>query len=137
MRWGELDLDNKIWTSPPAHMKGFVEMRVPLTDEMVNWLGEPKDPEQLVCRNHQKKQFSDAALLAVLKRMSYHKKTVVHGLRSTFSTWAHEKTMHQFDIIEAALSHKIGNQVAQAYNRGDLLEKRRRLMEDWSDYLSF
>lgn len=137
MRWSELDLDNKVWTSPPANMKGYVEMRVPLTQEMVEWLGDAKDPDQLVFRNHQKKQFSDAALLAVLKRMDYHNKTVVHGLRSTFSTWAHEKTMHQFDIIEAALSHKVGNKVSQAYNRGDLLQKRRRLMEDWCKYLQF
>lgn len=141
-QWKEFDLKERIWICPPEHMKGIdpPEMRVPLTDSIVAYiqdLNPSSDPENLVFSNPKGNQFSDAALLAVIKRMGYHDKTVVHGLRATFSTWAYEKTNHREDIIEAALSHEFGSQVAQAYNRGDLLEKRLRLMEDWCSFIGF
>jgi integrase len=59
----------------------------------------------------------------------------VHGFRSAFSTWASECTRHPDHVVELSLAHQIGSQVERAYRRGDLLDQRRRLMQDWSDFL--
>jgi integrase len=59
----------------------------------------------------------------------------VHGFRSTFSDWAAETTEHPREIVEAALAHIVGSATERAYRRGDVLERRRRLMDDWSRYL--
>jgi integrase len=59
---------------------------------------------------------------------------VPHGLRATFKTWASERTNFQREVVEAALGHAVGDKTEQAYSRGDLFEKRRRLMDAWGDY---
>jgi integrase len=59
---------------------------------------------------------------------------VVHGLRSSFSDWAHERTAHSNHAIELSLAHSIGAATEKAYRRGDMLEKRRQLMEQWAKY---
>ncbi len=76
---------------------------------------------------------SNMAMLAVLRRMKREDLTV-HGLRSSFRDWASETTNYQREVVEAALAHTIDSKVEAAYRRGDLFEKRRRLMEDWADY---
>jgi integrase len=73
------------------------------------------------------------AFLMLLRRMGLDDLTV-HGFRATFKTWASERTSFQNEIVEAALAHVIGDKVEQAYRRGDMFEKRRRLMQAWSDY---
>ena len=60
----------------------------------------------------------------------------MHGLRSTFKDWAAETTGYPNEVSEMALAHKIRNQVEAAYRRGDLLEKRRHMMQDWSDFVT-
>lgn len=61
---------------------------------------------------------------------------VPHGFRSTFRDWAAEQTAYPDEIRKAASGHTVGDAVQQAYQRTDLLEKRRRMMEDWSRYLN-
>ncbi|EPG5111124.1 tyrosine-type recombinase/integrase, partial [Pseudomonas aeruginosa] len=61
---------------------------------------------------------------------------VPHGFRSTFRTWAAEETDHQREVCEMALAHTLNNRVEAAYNRGDLLDKRRALMKDWGGFLA-
>ena len=73
------------------------------------------------------------ALLMVLRRMGQADLTA-HGFRSTFRDWAAERTNFQADVAEAALGHVIGDKVVAAYRRGDLFEKRRRLMEAWGEF---
>jgi integrase len=73
------------------------------------------------------------AMAAVLKRMNRTDITV-HGFRSTFRDWAAERTNYQNQIVEMALAHAVGNKVEAAYRRGDLFNKRRRLMNDWARY---
>jgi hypothetical protein len=80
-----------------------------------------------------KKGLSDGAMLAVLKRMCRSDVTV-HGFRSTFRDWAAESTAYPGEVVEMALAHAINNLTEAAYRRGDLLEKRRRLMEEWARY---
>jgi integrase len=60
----------------------------------------------------------------------------VHGFRSTFRDWAGESTSHAREVIEAALAHKLKDKAEAAYARGDLFAKRRKLMQDWADYLA-
>jgi integrase len=73
------------------------------------------------------------SLTAVLKRMGRTDLTA-HGFRSTFRDWAAEQTAYPSEVVEMALAHTIGNKVEAAYRRGDLLEKRVRLMVDWAKH---
>lgn len=73
------------------------------------------------------------AMQMLMKRMKI-KGATPHGFRSSFRDWAGDKTSHPREIAEAALAHKIGSEVELAYRRGDALEKRRMLMDDWADY---
>ena len=77
---------------------------------------------------------SDASMLAVLKRLGHHDITV-HGFRSTFRTWAAERTNFPREVCEAALAHVIKDKTEAAYQRGDLFEKRRKLMAEWGEFL--
>jgi integrase len=73
------------------------------------------------------------ALLEMVRGMG-HGHLTVHGFRSTFRDWAAETTAYPNHVVEMALAHAIGDKVEAAYRRGDLFEKRRRLMEDWARY---
>jgi integrase len=76
---------------------------------------------------------SDAALRVVLRRM-HRSDITVHGFRSCFRDWAAETTTYQREVVEAAPAHTIDSKVEAAYRRGNLLEKRRRLMSDWAAF---
>jgi integrase len=110
------------------------EHRVPLTKQarqIVNGLEQVNDyifPGQKSNRG-----LSNAAMTTVLKRMCRSDLTV-HGFRSTFKDWAAEETTFPNEVSELALAHKIDSKVEAAYRRGDLFEKRRKLMEAWSRY---
>ena len=73
------------------------------------------------------------AMASVLKRMGRDDITV-HGFRSSFRDWAAERTSYPNHVVEQALAHVIGDKVEAAYRRGDLLQKRAKLMADWSGY---
>ena len=134
--WAEIDFDEKLWIVPSTRMKAGREHRVPLSDAAMSILKlMPKDPEKnddLIFTSPSGGSLSDMALTAVLKRMKVA--TTVHGFRSSFRDWAAERTNHQGEVIEMALAHTVRNQVEAAYRRGDLLEKRRQLMDDWTNY---
>jgi integrase len=137
MRWGELDLDDAVWTVPPNRIKAGREHRVPLQPAAIALLGNPRGPHELVFPSPIKKgkPLSDATLAAVLERMK-HGDVTVHGFRSTFRDWAGETTAHAREVVEAALAHRLKDKAEAAYARGDLFQKRRRLMQDWADYLA-
>jgi integrase len=73
------------------------------------------------------------AFLMLLRRMGLDEITA-HGFRATFKTWASERASFQNEIVEASLAHVIGGKVEQAYRRGDMFEKRRRLMNEWAAF---
>jgi integrase len=129
-RWSEIDLVAKLWTIPGERMKAGAEHRVPLTDRCIEILGPAKAASELVFPGP-RGQLSNMALLSVLARMNRDDVTV-HGFRSTFRDWASEATDHPREVAEMALAHTIANKVEAAYRRGDLFEKRRRLMDDWA-----
>lgn len=134
--WDEIDLQARIWTIPANRMKARKEHRVPLADAVLALLeslprieGNP----HLFPGMKAGKPLSNMAMLMGLRRMGRDDLTM-HGFRSTFRDWAGECTPHPRDVCEQALAHSLGNDVEAAYRRGDLLEKRRALMNDWAAY---
>jgi integrase len=73
-------------------------------------------------------------MTAVLRRMGVP--VTVHGFRSTFRTWGADKTKYQREILEVALAHTVGDEAEQAYQRGEMLDKRRRVMDAWAKFVN-
>ena len=141
-RWQEIDLAGATWTIPAERMKAGREHRVPLSEQALAVLSEisaariSNDPAALVFPGQTHgRTLSDMSMAAVLRRMERGDLTV-HGFRSTFKDWAAESTAYPAELSEMALAHTIGSKVEAAYRRGDLFEKRRRLMADWCNFCS-
>jgi integrase len=135
-RWREVDLEDAVWTVPPDRIKAGKEHRVPLTPAALAVLGATGAPDELVFSSPSNPEapLSDMTLAAVLKRMGVD--VTVHGFRSCFRDWAGETSAHGREVIEAALAHRLKDKAEAAYARGDLFAKRRKLMQDWADYLA-
>jgi integrase len=134
-RWSEIDFDHGIWTIPAARMKAKKEHRVPLCPAaltILQTLREAAPTEYVFTNGKGNRHLSNMALLAVLKRMEMEVTT--HGFRSTFRDWAAERTNYPREVAEMALAHAVENKVEAAYRRGDLFEKRRRLMAEWAKF---
>jgi integrase len=137
-RWNEFDLLNKTWTIPAKRMKAGREHRVPLSARALAILEEMQssgDPHDgfVFPGGKAGRPLSNMAFLMLLRRMERDDLTA-HGFRATFKTWASDRTSFQNEIVEAALAHVVGSKVEQAYQRGDMFEKRRRLMQQWAVY---
>lgn len=133
--WSEIDLDAAVWVVPGDRMKAGREHRVPLCTQAVELL---KKMPRFVGNEHvfpspRGKVLSDMALLAVMRRMEVD--AVPHGFRSTFRDWVGERTDYPRELAEQALAHTLESKVEAAYRRGDALEKRRTMMQEWSDFL--
>jgi integrase len=138
VRWSEIDLDASVWTVPAGRMKARREHRVPLANNAVavlrTMLPFSDGSSGLVFPGQgERRPLSIMALGMILRRMGRGDLTV-HGFRSTFRDWAGETTAHPREVVEQALAHRTGDRVEQAYARGDLFTKRRRLMADWATY---
>ena len=163
MTWGEIDLGDRatrstgatphaIWTVPASRMKNGRPHRVPLTKEAVELLESlPRlEGSEFVFFAPKGGMLSDMSISAVMRRMqaaqekagepgyldpASKRPAVPHGLRSTFRQWAAEKG-HPRDMAEIALAHFIGSDVERAYQRSDMLERRRDMMAAWGDFLN-
>lgn len=137
MTWAEVDDGASVWTVPASRIKAKREHRVPLTPVARTLLGDRGEASTLVFPSpaDPARPLSDMTLTAVLKRMKRDDITV-HGARSTFRDWAGETTSHPREVIEAALAHQLKDKAEAAYARGDLFTKRRKLMDDWADFLA-
>jgi integrase len=157
MRWDEIDQAAKLWIVPPDRMKGRREHRVPLSESALAILREmmPAGRESIgrkyVFRGAKPgRPLSNMAMLELIRRMNAecavagaakwtdpkqgNRDVVPHGFRSSFRDWAAERTNFPREVAEAALAHIDGDETERAYQRGDLFEKRRRLMKAWADY---
>ncbi len=138
-QWREFDLQAKVWTIPAERMKANREHRVPLSPQATAILAGlaqegSNQPDAFVFHAKNKaRALSNMALLALLKRMGRDDLTA-HGFRSTFRDWAAEATNFPRDVAEMALAHSIGDKVEAAYRRGDLFEKRSKMMTAWGNY---
>ena len=134
--WNEMDLGVGIWTIPATRMKARKEHRVPLSTTAMRLLQEAKTTTEgryVFAGGREDRPLSNMAMLKVLHRMGRPDITV-HGFRSTFRDWAAEATSYSHEIAEMALAHAIANKVEAAYRRGDLFQKRARMMQDWGIY---
>ena len=134
--WDEFDLHHGIWTIPAERMKAGREHRVPLSEPaaiLLRDLREKRIGDHVFPGWSRKKPLSNMAMLKVLQRMN-RRDITVHGFRSTFRDWAAEQTNFPREVAEIALAHTVGNAVEAAYRRGDLFEKRSKLMAAWASY---
>lgn len=140
--WAEIDLDRMIWAVPAARMKMRRDHVVPITkrmaevlDQAKGRLGRPAKPSDwLFAGPRVGKPLSEMAGIQQIKRMEYGQFTV-HGLRATFKGWAATCTEFPRELIEEQLAHQLGA-VERAYMRVHAVERRRAMMEAWSDHLS-
>lgn len=155
-QWSEIDFEARLWTQPATRTKTRKEHRVPLCDAAMAILSAMRDaclagqreflllygkpiPNELPLEGfifagmRRGKGLSNMAMLKTLERMG-HSDLTTHGFRSTFRDWAAETTSYPGEVVEMALAHAIGGKVEAAYRRGDLLEKRRELMREWSAF---
>ncbi|MDR3453578.1 MAG: tyrosine-type recombinase/integrase [Rhodoferax sp.] len=138
--WAEFDLQAKMWTIPGERMKGKVTHRVPLSDAALRIVeAQPRMAgSEFVFASATGRQLSDMTMSQLMRRMGFKDEKgemcVPHGLRSTFRDWCSEHTNYPRDVAEMALAHKIADKVEAAYRRGELLEKRRRLMDEWAAF---
>ena len=136
--WSEINLDKAEWTIPAERMKAKREHRIPLSGRAVELLKEAKalgDGTGLVFPGTKPgKPLSDMTLSKLVKELGFD--VDVHGFRTSFKTWAQERTNTPREVSEAALAHAIKDKAEAAYARSDLFEKRRKLMESWAQCLS-
>lgn len=155
MCWGEVDLEARLWTVPAERMKMKREHRVPLSPSAVDLLKalRPDEPasDALVLAAPRGGPLSDMALSMAMRRMhearveagepgwvdpKSGRPAVPHGLRSTFRSWAAEKTDVPREVAELCLAHEVGSTVELAYQRSEMVERRRVLMEGWASWLA-
>lgn len=134
--WAEFDLTGAVWSIPGERMKSGRPHRVPMSPQVLKMLKAlPKfEGTELVFPGRDViKPLSDMSLTAIMRRMKLN--AVPHGFRSTFSDWCAERTAYPAEVREMALAHAIGSDTEAAYRRGDLFDKRRRLMQDWAKFV--
>lgn len=133
--WDEIDMKEKVWVVPADRMKAARPHRVPLSDRAIEILEslprEDGNPHVFI-GGAKGKPLSNMALLQLMRGTD--SEYVPHGFRSTFKDWCSETTNYPNIVSEQALAHAIGDKVEAAYRRGDLFEKRKRLMRDWAKF---
>lgn len=139
--WSEIDFDNAIWVIPAENTKARQEHRVPLQPQAVELLKSLPvvAGSNLIFPSRASKPLSDMALSQLMRGMRERGELTVeavpHGFRSSFRDWAAEQTAYPDEIRKAASGHKVGDVVKESYQRTDLLEKRRQLMDEWAVFL--
>ncbi|MEP2425991.1 MAG: site-specific integrase [Tateyamaria sp.] len=153
-RWSEIDLERGLWTIPDSRMKAGREHRVALSKAAIDILKSTKrmaSTDLIWPGQGLNKPMSDATLAALVKKMhlaetkvgnvGWHdpktgRPAVPHGFRSTFRDWVAETTEYPSEMAEIALAHEVGTSVERAYRRGDMVERRRAMMEDWASFIA-
>jgi integrase len=137
-QWSEIDERERLWVIPSSRLKGLKGARrrdhvVPLTDAALAILKNlPREGEFVFPGGKEGKGLTKMAMAHALKEMD--DVATVHGFRSTFKDWAAEQTAYPNELSEMAMAHTVSDKVEAAYRRGDMREKRRRLMQDWSRF---
>lgn len=139
--WSEFDLDKQLWVIPAEHTKARQEHRVPLQPQAIKLLRSlpVMAGTNIVFASPTGKALSDMALSQLMRGMRERGELTVdavpHGFRSTFRDWAAEQTAYPDEIRKVASGHAVGDAVKEAYQRTDLLDKRRKLMDEWAKFI--
>ena len=140
--WSEIDFDKALWIIPAEHTKARQEHRVPLQPQAITLLKSlpVMAGSNFIFPSPKGKALSDMALSQLMRGMRERGEITVdavpHGFRSTFRDWAAEQTAYPDEIRKAASGHTVGDAVKEAYQRTDLLDKRRNLMNEWARFLN-
>jgi integrase len=142
-RWSEVDFDLKLWTIPKERMKAGREHRVPLSTRALSILATVKarctqrgrQSEYVFFGRRPGTPLSPMSLARLVRR-AHDGRVTVHGFRSSFRDFCGDRTHFPREVAEHALAHAVGDETELAYRRGDAIEKRRQLMEAWSDFLA-
>jgi integrase len=142
-QWQEIDLEAGVWTVPAERMKARRAHRVPLSNaamSVLEALPRIKGNPYLFPGARHRRPLSNMALLQLMRGMGYgvdgdRGDYVPHGFRSSFRDWSGEVSSFPRDVAGMALAHVIENKVEAAYRRGDLFAKRRKMMQEWADYV--
>ncbi|MDA8680991.1 tyrosine-type recombinase/integrase [Porticoccaceae bacterium] len=135
--WDEFDLEEGVWTIPAERMKMGAEHKIPLSEhsiKLVRRMAETKICEFVFPNRNSLKHLSGSGMSSVLDRMGYKDVITVHGFRSTFRDYIAEETRYENIVAEMALAHGIDSKVERSYRRGDLLKRRKSMMELYSNY---
>lgn len=136
--WQEIDLKDRVWAVPAERMKAKAEHRVPLVKRSMVIIEDLKsmqlDSPYVFPGTKLQKPMSNMVFLTMLKRMEVQ--FTAHGFRSSFRDWVAETTDYPSDLAEMALAHTVKNKVEAAYRRGDMLDRRRTMMESWAEYIA-
>ncbi len=139
-RWTESDFDNAQWCIPPERMKMRRQHLVPLSRQALTALREQKKligncewlfPNRISLRDH----MSNGAILMALKRMGYGGRMTGHGFRALATSTIKEKLGYRHEVVDRQLAHAPANKVDAAYDRAAFLDERRRMMQEWADYV--
>ena len=139
--WAEIDVPARTWTIPAERMKMAVAHTVPLSDAALAVLEQARvleDGSGLVFPSSDKRGWplSSMTLTKALRDTGLAERATVHGFRSSFRTWAAERTSADYATMELSLAHAVGSAVERSYARSDLLAKRRRLMDQWGAFVT-
>ena len=132
--WDEIDFEKKVWTIPPERMKMAREHRIPLSKHALKVLAKAQklaDGSGLIFPSITGKPLSDNTLSKLLRDLKIP--AVPHGFRSSLRNWTGEQSVPR-EVAEACLAHVVGG-VEGSYFRSDLFQLRRKVMQDWADYL--
>ncbi len=141
-RWDEVDIEEREWRIPGERTKSGVEHRIPLSDAALAVLESvrplQRERSDLVFPSPSKpgRPLSNMTLTKLLRDTGLADRTVVHGFRSSFRSWASERTSVPHAVAEMALAHAVGSAVERSYARSDLFDKRRQLMDQWGAYVT-
>jgi integrase len=134
--WSEIDLDAAEWVIPKERMKARREHRVPLSPQVLELLRglyrEDGNPYLFISNRTAGAHVVESTLTIALRKAGCA--ATIHGMRSAFSDWAHERSRFNNHVIELSLAHAVGSVVERSYRRTDLFDQRRRLMEAWGKY---
>lgn len=142
--WEEIDLQSRLWAIPKERMKASRPHTVPLSEAALSILTQAKGlrpelftenakPVGLIFPNTIGGALSDMTFTQVLRRMKVD--YTMHGFRASFRTWGAEVAHYEHELLEVALAHVVGDATVRAYQRSDIVEKRRRLMQEWAEYI--
>jgi len=130
------EIQDDIWILPPERTKTGIEHRVPLSGEALNVISLASTENNLpwLFPTRKGKVLSDMAMSMFMRKEKYEARP--HGFRSSFRTWAENETDADWETKETSLGHAVGSTVERSYQRSDLLEKRRALMQNWAHFLT-
>ena len=139
--WSEINFNSKLWTIPASRMKGKQGKKrahaVPLSPKAIDILKSLKGLDDRYVFPGIKKDthLNKDSMAKFLRKDMGVSGITVHGFRKTLRSWVTDKTTYSFEIKEMVLAHKVGDATVKAYDKGELLEQRATLMDDWSMYL--